>query len=102
MSVKGLEKLRTLFAQEAEQRLGRLGQLVMELEQSDDNGISDLIAEIFREVHTLKGSAAVVGFTDVGTYAHSVEDKLGQLRSGLQSRRPRSSTRFWWPSIDSG
>ena len=33
MSVRGLDKLRTLFAQEAEQRLARLGQLVLELEQ---------------------------------------------------------------------
>ena len=30
----------------------------------------------------MKGSAAVVGFEDVGRYAHGVEEKLGQLRSG--------------------
>ena len=77
-----------LFAQEAEQRLGRLGQLVIELEQSDTGSVAELIAEIFREVHTLKGSAAVVGFADVGTYAHTVEDKLGLLRSGLIEPTP--------------
>ena len=82
MSVKGLERLRTLFAQEAEQRLARLGQLVLELERSEVGDSADVIAEVFREVHTLKGSAAVVGFEDVGRYAHAVEDKLGQLRSG--------------------
>ena len=82
MSVKGLERLRTLFAQEAEQRLARLGQLVLELERSEVGDSADVIAEVFREVHTLKGSAAVVGFADVGRYAHAVEDKLGQLRSG--------------------
>jgi two-component system, chemotaxis family, sensor kinase CheA len=82
MTVKGLEKLRTLFAQEAEQRLGRLSQLVLELEQREVSDLAEVIAEIFREVHTLKGSAAVVGFEDIGTYAHGVEDKLGQLRSG--------------------
>ena len=77
-----------LFAQEAEQRLGRLGQLVIELEQSAPGSVAELIAEIFREVHTLKGSAAVVGFADVGTYAHTVEDKLGLLRSGLVEPTP--------------
>jgi two-component system chemotaxis sensor kinase CheA len=82
MSVKGLDRLRTLFVQEAEQRLGRLGQLVLELEQSDVGESADVIAEIFREVHTLKGSAAVVGFEDIGRYAHGVEEKLGLLRSG--------------------
>ena len=83
MSTKGLEKLRTLFAQEAEQRLNRLGQLVLELEEHGIADSGEIIAEVFREVHTLKGSAAVVGFADVGHYAHGVEDKLGQLRSGL-------------------
>jgi two-component system chemotaxis sensor kinase CheA len=82
MNAKGLEKLRTLFAQEAEQRLARLGQLVLELEQTDISNLSDLIAEVFREVHTLKGSAAVVGFDGVAAYAHEVEGKLAQLRSG--------------------
>lgn len=82
MSVKGLEKLRTLFAQEAEQRLTRLGQLVLVLEQKEAGDLQEAIAEVFREVHTLKGSAAVVGFEDVADYAHGVEDKLAQLRAG--------------------
>ncbi|MEP7112541.1 MAG: response regulator [Ilumatobacteraceae bacterium] len=81
MSVKGLDKLRTLFAQEAEQRLARLGQLVLELEQSEVGDLANVIAEVFREVHTLKGSAAVVGFEDVAEYAHGVEEKLALLRS---------------------
>ena len=82
MNAQGLEKLRMLFAQEAEQRLGRLGQLVIELERDAADGAAEIIAEIFREVHTIKGSAAVVGFADVGAYAHTVEDKLGLLRAG--------------------
>jgi two-component system, chemotaxis family, sensor kinase CheA len=82
MSVKGLDKLRTLFAQEAELRLTRLGQLVLELERSEVGDLAEVIAEVFREVHTLKGSAAVVGFEGVALYAHGVEEKLAQLRSG--------------------
>jgi len=82
MSIKGLDKLRTLFVQEAEQRLGRLSQLVLELEQNDLVDTSGVIAEVFREVHTLKGSAAVVGFENVVQYAHALEERLGQLRSG--------------------
>ena len=83
--------------------MARLGQLVLELEQSDVGESADMIAEIFREVHTLKGSAAVVGFEDVGRYAHGVEDKLGLLRSGCShSDYGRSSMRCWWRSIDLG
>ena len=82
MTVKGLDRLRTLFAQEAEQRLARLGQLVLEMERSDVGALTEVIAEVFREVHTLKGSAAVVGLDGVAVYAHDVESKLSQLRSG--------------------
>ena len=82
MSVKGLDKLRTLFVQEAEQRLGRLSQLVLELERNELGEMAGVIAEVFREVHTLKGSAAVVGFDDVVHVAHALEERLGQLRSG--------------------
>ena len=53
MSVKGLDKLRTLFVQEAEQRLGRLSQLVLELERNELGEMAGVIAEVFREVHTL-------------------------------------------------
>lgn len=82
MSVRGIDKLRTLFAQEAELRMARLGQLVLDLEQSEAEDLPAVIAEVFREVHTLKGSAAVVGFEDVAHYAHGVEEKLALLRSG--------------------
>ena len=82
MTVKGLDRLRTLFTQEAEQRLARLGQLVLDMERSDVDTLTEIIAEVFREVHTLKGSAAVVGLEGVAQYAHDVETKLAQLRSG--------------------
>jgi len=88
MSAKGLANLQTLFAQEAEQRLGRLGHLVLDLEQAAVEQSAELIAEIFREVHTLKGSAAVVGFEDISRYAHVVEEKLGRLRSGTTTPTP--------------
>ena len=88
MTVNGLERIRVLFAQEADQRLGRLGQLVLELEQGPLADSANVIIEIFREVHTLKGSAAVVGFERVGRYAHAVEERLGQLRSALIAPTP--------------
>ena len=41
-----------------------------------------IVAAIFREVHTLKGSAAVVGFDEVSSCAHRLEERLEALRSG--------------------
>lgn len=82
MTAMTLEKIRMLFAQEAEQRLARLGQLALDLDPDSLHASADVIVEIFREVHTIKGSAAVSGFEGVGRYAHAVEERLGQLRSG--------------------
>ena len=81
MGPRSMTDIRGLFAAEAEQRLSRLGQLTIELEQHPHDG-SEVIGEIFREVHTLKGAAAVVGFEAVGRYAHEVEGRLEDLRSG--------------------
>ncbi|MEO5898812.1 MAG: hybrid sensor histidine kinase/response regulator [Ilumatobacteraceae bacterium] len=87
MTALSIADIRGLFATEAEQRLSRLGQLVLDLEQQPDNG-GDLIGEIFREVHTLKGSAAVVGFDAVAGFAHELEGRLEQLRSGAVVSNP--------------
>jgi two-component system chemotaxis sensor kinase CheA len=91
MTVKGPEAFRALFAEEAEMRLTRLGQLVLELEDAAAGTPVELavIGEIFREVHTIKGAAAVVGFEDVGAYAHIVEEHLDDLRSARTPSTPR-------------
>ena len=76
------EEFRRLFAREADQRLARLSQELLSLEEvgSDD----ELVASIFRDAHTLKGAAAVVGFDAVARVAHAMEDVLEELRSGTR------------------
>src|SRR5881397_404913 len=71
-----------LFAEEAEGRMERLAQDLLALEQRGHD--PELIASVFREAHNLKGGAAVVGLTDVGTVAHTFEDILDELRSGAR------------------
>ena len=71
---------RALFTEEAHVRLSRLGELVLELEAS--KGGEEITRSIFREVHTLKGSAAVVGFDDVSKVAHGLEEAIQSVRSG--------------------
>jgi len=41
-----------------------------------------MIDELFRAAHTLKGSAAMMGFQGISDVAHKAEDMLGQFRSG--------------------
>jgi two-component system chemotaxis sensor kinase CheA len=87
MSATGHEdEFRLLFAQEADERLGNLSRQLLELEQAASD--PELIASIFREAHTLKGAAAVVGLEEVGVVAHAMEDLLEQLRAGERLATP--------------
>jgi two-component system, chemotaxis family, sensor kinase CheA len=74
------EELTQLFAQEASTRIARLSEQLLQLEQTPND--PELVASLFREAHTIKGSAFVVGFNDVGRVAHALEDVLERLRSG--------------------
>ena len=42
--------------------------------------ISKVLEAIFRHVHTIKGAASLMGFSEVARIAHSYEEKLAQLR----------------------
>jgi two-component system, chemotaxis family, sensor kinase CheA len=78
-----IEQVQGLFAQEAEGRLAHLGQLLLELEQT--NGDTALVDSIFRELHTLKGSSAVAGLEDVSRCAHELEELIDGVRGGRQT-----------------
>src|SRR6476646_6189107 len=81
MTIPGHEdEFRRLVAEEAEERLARLGEQLLQLEESGSD--RELIASIFREAHTLKGAAAVVGITEASRVAHALEDLLEGVRSG--------------------
>jgi two-component system, chemotaxis family, sensor kinase CheA len=81
MEVTGQEaRFRAMFAEEAEGRLATLSELLLELER--DGGDQELLSSIFREAHTLKGGAAVVGLDEVMRVAHAMEEVLEGLRSG--------------------
>jgi two-component system chemotaxis sensor kinase CheA len=43
------------------------------------------IDAIFRAMHTIKGSARLLGFSDIGSIAHTCEHILGAVREGRQS-----------------
>ena len=67
------------FLIEAGEHLQNLNKGLLSLEQSPSD--MDLIDELFRAAHTLKGSAAMMGFQGVSDVAHTAEDMLGHFRS---------------------
>lgn len=62
----------TLFKAESETLLTKLDNGLVELEKEPGN--IELIKELNRESHTLKGSARVFGFEEIQEIAHRIED----------------------------
>jgi len=83
MASIGSERVRLLFAQEADVRLAELGRLLLRLETDSADG--ELVRSVYRELHTLKGSAAVAGLSDVSQVAHQLEELMEEVRAGRRT-----------------
>lgn len=85
MTIQDTEVL-VLFEQEARERLESLASLLLEVEAV---GVNDaLIGSLFREAHTLKGAANIVGLTRLGAEAHALEDLFDGVRTGRVTVTP--------------
>lgn len=74
------------FIVEAEEILEGLDPLFVELEQRGHD--LEIINEIFRGMHTLKGAAGFLGFQNVVDVAHRAETILKKLREGEMEISP--------------
>jgi two-component system chemotaxis sensor kinase CheA len=68
------------FLLEADDLLLRIEEIALELNPGD--GASDLINQLFRAFHTVKGSGAMFGFDTVAEFTHHVETVLDCVREG--------------------
>ena len=72
--------VRHLFAADATERLDRMGDDLLQLERAP--GDSELLGDLFRQAHSLKGAAGVIGLHHVADLCHALEGPLQRLRSG--------------------
>ncbi len=70
----------SIFLSEAEDQLEKIEQALLELEKDSDN--KEVLNEMFRYFHTLKGSSAAMGFTLMSEVAHKGENVLDKIRKG--------------------
>ena len=68
------------FVEESHELLGSVEDILLQLEADPDN--DDLVNELFRAVHTIKGAAGLFGFDDVITFTHQTESVMGRFRDG--------------------
>ncbi|MEC4889936.1 MAG: Hpt domain-containing protein [Nitrospira sp.] len=74
------------FAPEAQEYLESLEANFLQLDKDPQN--AELINQLFRTAHTLKGSAYTVGFQSIGDLVHHVEDFMGAVRDGQMAVLP--------------
>src|SRR5947209_13033115 len=68
------------FLIESGENLDRLDQELVKLESAPTS--KDLLASIFRTIHTIKGSCGFLGFAHLEKVAHAGESLLSKLRDG--------------------
>src|SRR5579875_1845479 len=67
-----------VFLQEANEQIELLEQDILKLEQESS---PELLQEIFRAAHTLKGAARAMGYQAMGELTHALEDLFDLLRN---------------------
>lgn len=67
------------FRAESKEHLYNLSQGLLRLEKEPQN--REVIDDVFREAHTLKGSATMMGFSNIRDISHAMEDILDGARS---------------------
>lgn len=76
-----------IFRDEANERLDSMSTALLAIE--DGRASADAIDSLFRDAHTIKGGAGMLGLDAIGVLAHAVEDVLadarqaGELPAGL-------------------
>src|SRR6185503_18171399 len=76
------DRAREEFTSEAEELLDTLSRDLVDFEAQGTNVRPELVNKIFREVHSLKGLAGMLGFGEISELSHSLEDMLDRLRMG--------------------
>lgn len=74
------DQYKEIFLAEALENVEELDKLFTELEK--EPGKKRIVEAIFRITHTLKGNAQGMGFPDIASLAHTVEDVFSEIRSG--------------------
>ncbi len=75
-----MDDAQNVYREEARELLAELETSLLELEENPDD--RELIGRIFRAMHTIKGSGAMFGFTDIAAFTHEVETIYDLVREG--------------------
>lgn len=80
------DELRALFQVESEERLSHLEEAVSDWESDPQN--NEILSEILRDFHTLKGTARMLNVQSIETISHHAEDSIRACKQGLVALGP--------------
>lgn len=78
--LEGLEEVVREFLIESHEGLDHLDESLVRLE--DDPSDADIIADIFRTMHSIKGTGSFLGFSRLERVAHTAENLMSSVRDG--------------------
>ncbi len=81
-----MDDLTREFLLESQEGLDRMERCLTDLESRP--GDTELLADIFRSVHTIKGTTGFLGFSRLESLSHAGENLLGLLREGQLAPNP--------------
>ena len=96
MDAKDLDRLIGSFMAEAEEFLQILETNLLAVEgQTSANRRAQAVKEMFRAAHSIKGSALMFGFENLGAAAHDLEDCFMILRDRPTLLLKLGKREFW-------
>ena len=81
-----LNELAAIYFEEADEHLATIENTLLALEQRPDD--RELLNQIFRAAHSIKGGSGTIGLSDVLRFTHELETLLQQLREGSKVLTP--------------
>lgn len=74
------DQYRELFIEEAKEHIETITKSMLILEKEPEN--TEVVNQLFRSAHTLKGSSGMMGFKDFQELTHAMEDVFDDMRKG--------------------
>ena len=73
-----LDEILNIFQQESAEIIASMDEKLLKLEQEGDT--KDIAMQLFRDAHSLKGSARMLGFEEIQNIAHKIEDIISLIK----------------------
>lgn len=87
-------EFRDLFQADSHEHIQKIEAGILELEKNPKD--ADLLKGIFREAHSMKGAAGLLGLKEIESITHVLEDQLGKASKGYAEYRPEDADRIYY------